>query len=143
MQAALGLAQLERIDELIAHKREIFDWYREELSDIEGLTMNPEPGTTRNSYWMVTVVLSNALGVERDCLVKAMDKKAIDCRPFFHPLSSLPAYQHSDQARQAQDRNKVSYDICPRALNLPSALNLTRDQAKYVCHEFKNFLQGP
>ena len=61
-----------------------------------------------------------------------MSEKDIDCRPFFHPLSSLPAYQHLDQARQARGRNQVSYNICLRGLNLPSALNLTRDQVRYV-----------
>ena len=132
MQAALGLAQLERIEELIQRKREIFGWYKEELFGIESLALNPESDETRNSYWMVTVLLDNALGVDRDCLLKAMDGKKIDCRPFFHPLSSLPAYQHLDQARQARRRNQVSYGICPRGLNLPSALNLTRDQVRYV-----------
>ncbi len=133
MQAALGLGQLERMDELIEGKRAIFGWYQEDLSDIKGLTLNPESATTRNSYWMVTVVLDNALEVDRDRLIKAMAEKNIDCRPFFHPLSSLPAYQHLDQALQARGRNQVSYDICPRGLNLPSPLNLTRDQVRYVC----------
>ena len=132
MQAALGLAQLERIEELIQRKREIFAWYREELFGIESLALNPESDETRNSYWMVTVLLDNALGVDRDGLIKALSEEKIDCRPFFHPLSSLPAYQHLDQARQARRRNQVSYGICPRGLNLPSALNLTRDQVRYV-----------
>jgi perosamine synthetase len=132
MQAALGLAQLQRLSELIARKREVFDWYREELSGIEGLTLNPEPATTRNSYWMVTAVFDKTLGVDRDRLISAMSEKKIDCRPFFHPLSFLPAYQHLDQAGQARDRNKVSYSICPHGLNLPSPFSLTRDQVRYV-----------
>jgi perosamine synthetase len=133
MQAALGLAQLERIDELIARKREIFRWYKEELSGIEGLTLNPGPATTQNSYWMVTVLLARELEVGRDFLIKAMNEKNIDCRPFFHPLSSLPAYQQLDQAQRARARNRVSYEICPRGLNLPSALNLRREQVRHVC----------
>ena len=138
MQAALGLAQLERLEELIERKREIFGWYKEGLSVIEGLALNPESATTRNSYWMVTVLLDKALGVDRDGLIAVMSEEKIDCRPFFHPLSSLPAYQHLDQARQARGRNQVSYDIGPRGLNLPSALNLTRDQVKYVCGALVN-----
>src|SRR2546421_625820 len=63
MQAALGLAQLERIDELIERKREIFRWYKEELSDIEGLTLNPEPTTTKNAFWMMTAVLDPRRGI--------------------------------------------------------------------------------
>jgi perosamine synthetase len=133
MQAALGLAQLERIDELIERKRQIFGWYREQLSVIEGITLNSEPAATLNVYWMVTVLLDNTLGNDRDGLIKALNEKNIACRPFFHPLSSLPAYQHLDQARQGRQRNQVSYRVCPRGMNLPSALNLTRDQVKYVC----------
>jgi len=133
MQAAFGLAQLERRDALIVREREIFGWYRDALSDIDGLTLNPEPATTKNSYWMVTVLLDKNLGIDRDRLKSAMRDKDIDCRPFFHPLSSLPAYQHLDQARQARGRNQVSCDICPRGLNLPPPLNLTRDQLRYVC----------
>jgi perosamine synthetase len=138
MQAALGLAQLERIEELIQRKREIFGWYKEELFGIESLALNPESDETRNSYWMVTVLLDNALGVDRDGLIKALSEEKIDCRPFFHPLSSLPAYQHFDQAARAQRRNRVSYDLGPRGLNLPSALTLTRDQVKYVCRALVN-----
>ena len=140
MQAALGLAQLERINELIVRKREIFGWYKEELSAIEGLTLNPEPATTRNSYWMATVLLDKNLGVERDTLIKAMSEENIDCRPFFHPLSSLPAYQHLDQVRQGRHRNQVSYSICRRGLNVPSALNLTRDQVRFVSSALREAL---
>jgi perosamine synthetase len=138
MQAALGLAQLERIEELIERKREIFGWYKEELFGIESLALNPESDETRNSYWMVTVLLDNALGVDRDGLIKALSEEKIDCRPFFHPLSSLPAYNNFDQAARAQRRNRVSYDLGPRGLNLPSALTLTRDQVKYVCRALAN-----
>jgi perosamine synthetase len=142
MQAALGLAQLERIDELMARKREIFGWYGEELSGIAGLTLNPEPATTKNSYWMVTVVWDKDKKIDRDRLINAMNENNIDCRPFFYPLSSLPAYQHLDGALQARARNAVSYSISPRGLNLPSALSLTRDQARYVCRTLLNQLSG-
>ena len=57
MQAALGLAQLERLDELVDRKRAIFAWYKRELADVPGLTLNHEPEGTRNSYWMVTAIV--------------------------------------------------------------------------------------
>ena len=55
LQAAIGLAQMERIEELIARKRDIFNWYREALAGLP-LTLNAEPEGVRNSYWMVTAV---------------------------------------------------------------------------------------
>jgi perosamine synthetase len=64
-QAALGLAQLERIDELIARKRQIFHWYRDELMDLAGVTLNREPNGSVNSYWMVTIILDTALGLDK------------------------------------------------------------------------------
>jgi perosamine synthetase len=140
MQAALGLAQLERLDELIARKREIFSWYKEELVGVEELTMNYQLPQARNSYWMVTVVLARHYGIESDELKQKLSEQQIDCRPFFHPLSSIPAYAHLPQAEEARARNRVSYEICPYGLNLPSGLNLTRDNVVYVCNTLKNIL---
>lgn len=132
MQAALGTAQLERIEELIARKREIFSWYAEELSGLDGVTLNQEAPGTKNSYWMVTAVLEERLGFTKNRLMELMSSQGIDCRPFFHPLSSLPAFAESKQAIEARERNKVSYRISPWAINLPSALSLTRLQVGRV-----------
>ncbi len=142
MQAALGLAQLERIDELMVRKREIFRWYRDELSGIEGLTLNPQATTTRNAFWMITAVLDPGLGIKKDYLQRELSERNIDSRPFFHPLSSIPAYQHLKQAHDARERNVVSYRLCPYGINLPSALNLTREQVAYVCDVLRLLLQG-
>ncbi len=62
LQAALGLAQIERIDALVERKREIFGWYREELGDCEGIVLNQEAQGVHNSYWMVTAILPQWLG---------------------------------------------------------------------------------
>jgi perosamine synthetase len=140
MQAALGLAQLERIDELMDRKREIFRWYREELSDIEGLTLNPQPPTTKNAFWMITGVLDPRLGIEKDYLQRELSERNIDSRPFFHPLSSLPAYQHLKQAHEARERNHVSYRICPYGINLPSGLNMTEEKVRLVCDALRSVL---
>jgi perosamine synthetase len=123
-------------------KREIFRWYKEELSDVEGLTLNPQSPTTRNAFWMITAVLDPSLGIKKDCLQRELSERNIDSRPFFHPLSSIPAYQHLEQTRQARERNRVSNRICPYGINLPSALNLTREQVDYVCSVFRTLLES-
>jgi perosamine synthetase len=140
MQAALGLAQLERIDELMERKREIFGWYQKELAPIEEITLNYELPHARNSYWMVTAVLDKKCGISKDQLQEKLSEKNIDCRPFFHPLSSIPAYENLPQAREARSRNRVSYEICPYGINFPSGLNLTRENVRYVCSAFKEVL---
>lgn len=132
MQAALGLAQLERLPELMTRKREIFGWYRDCLSSVKGIALNVEPPGTRNAYWMVTVVWDKDLRLHRDEAMARLDAQGIACRPFFHPLSSLPAYASLEQCEACQQRNPVSYSLAPRALNLPSALSLTAEQVKRV-----------
>jgi len=141
MQAALGLAQLERVEELIERKRQIFNWYASELANVEGITINYEAPETKNTYWMVTVILDKKFGMTKDQLMELMSKKNIDCRPFFHPLSSLPAYQHLEQIMDAK-QNLVSYEISPYGLNLPSALNLNRERVTLVCNTLKSILKS-
>lgn len=141
MQAALGLAQLERIDELIKRKRQIFNWYKSELSNIDRLTLNYETPNAINTYWMVTVIIKEKFGINKEDLIMRMADRGIDCRPFFYPLSSLPAYQHMEEAKQAQQRNTVSYKISPSGLNLPSGLNMTKDKASYICNNLKLALE--
>ena len=140
MQAALGLAQLERIEELIQRKQEQFGWYREGLAGINGITLNCQPEGIRNTYWMITIVLDPRLGINKTQLMERLSQYGIDTRPFFHPLSSIPAYEDSPQAYIARQRNKVAYQISPYAINLPSALNLDKEQILFVCEALKKIL---
>lgn len=140
MQAALGLAQLERIDELIERKRQIFNWYKSELSNIDRLTLNYETPNAINTYWMVTVIINEKFGINKEDLIMRMADKGIDCRPFFYPLSSLPAYQHVEESEQARLRNIRSYKISPYGLNLPSGLNMTEEKVRYVSNNLKSIL---
>lgn len=132
MQAALGLAQLERIEELVARKREIFGWYQEALSGMGGITLNAEPANSRNVYWMVTVILDPSLGLTKERLMEGFDRRGIDTRPFFYPLSAIPACAALPSARGARERNPVAYGLTPFGVNLPSPMNLTREQAGLV-----------
>ena len=131
LQAALGLAQIERIDELVERKREIFGWYREELGRCEGIVMNREAQAVHNSYWMVTVILPERLG-GKAAVIQALSGQGIDSRPFFSPLSSLDAYVASPLARAARARNSVSYAVGAHGVNLPSGLNLERGDVARV-----------
>ena len=140
MQAALGLAQLERIEELIEQKRQIFSWYTEHLIGLDSLRLNYEAPETRIVCWMVTVVLDSNLGVKKEELMQRMDEHNIDCRPFFFPLSSIPAYYDSAEAAAARARNHVAYKVTPYGVNLPSGLNMTKEKVAYVCGSLKSVL---
>ena len=141
MQAAFGLAQLERIDELVAKKRQIFRWYEERLRDVAGVQLNAQPADIANTFWMASLVVSADYGLTNRELMARFDAEAIDTRPFFHPLSGLPAFSDTPAAKTAQARNRVAYDISPRGLNLPSALLLTEAQVDRVCAVLKRILQ--
>ncbi len=137
LQAALGLAQLERIGELVGRKREIFGWYQRELAGMPGVALNSEPVGTRNSYWMVTVIVDAARGRSKEQIIADLKDQGIDCRPFFYPLSSLDAYRELPAARAAAQRNPTSYRLSATGVNLPSALSLTEGQVAQVCHRLR------
>jgi perosamine synthetase len=141
MQAALGYAQLKRIDELVNKKREIFSWYKARLDNIPFLNMNAEPGGTKNSYWMTSVIIDEKLDWPKLKLMDALAEKNINTRPFFSPLSSIPAYKNNNQAKIAQKRNKNAYSVSLQGINLPSALILEENDIEYVCHNLIHILQ--
>lgn len=140
LQAALGLAQLERIDQLIAKKCQIFSWYQAILSCHKDLTLNFETPGTKNSYWMVTLLLPEMAGIQKEAFIAQMSECNVECRPFFYPLSSLPAYENKATSSEAKVKNEVSYKISPFGVNLPSALNLTLAQVEYVCQQVTNIM---
>lgn len=137
MQAAVGLAQLERVEELIDRKRQIFDWYADRLNNVEGVTLNAEPDSTLNSYWMVTAIVP---AHDKRDLARDLLAGGIHTRPFFSPLSSLRAYADANDSRRARENNTTSYLISPHGINLPSALTLTEGDVDRVCRAFRTAL---
>lgn len=133
LQAALGCAQISRIEELVKKKREIFNWYTEKLKDIY-CQLNPEPTGTKNSYWLPTAVFDNSLNFNREEFFKLCKDNNIDSRPFFFPLSSLPMFE-------TKKENTVAYDIYERGINLPSYHDMSITDCNKVIHLIKDFLR--
>jgi perosamine synthetase len=140
MQAALGLAQLERLDKLVEKKRQIFSWYRTELTDWALGRLNPDVAGLLNSYWMTTVVIDRGLGIRKESIIPPLISEGIAVRPFFHPLSAIPAFRDTPEAAIARDRNKTAYSISPYGINLPSALSLNRATIQHVCTTLRNVI---
>ncbi len=134
LQAALGLAQLERIEELVDRKRQIFYEYKEKLSDLLGISMNPEPPHIKNSFWMPTVIFDKSLNIDRKKLIDFFKEKNVDVRPFFYPVSSFPIFEKNE-------KNVVSYNIYHRGINLPSYHDITSEEIAYVCTLLKEFIE--
>lgn len=132
IQAALGLAQLERIDEIIAKKRLIFEWYKEGLKDIEGIKLNYEAPWAKNVYWMVCLEVEGYTEKQRDELMKMLKEKNIDARPYFYPLSDMPMFEKAD--------TPIAHKVYQRGLNLPSYFDITREDVQYICEVIRGFL---
>lgn len=124
LQAAIGCAQLQRADELVAGKRRVFETYQSLLADLP-VRMNPEPPNCINGYWMPTIVVDEDVPFDREAVLDSFKKNDIDGRVFFWPVSSLPMFE-------ARPQNTVSYSLYPRALNLPSYHDLTDDEMERV-----------
>jgi perosamine synthetase len=123
LQAALGYAQFQRLDELVAKKRWIWKGYRDRLADIPDLHFNPETNNVYNGVWNTALVFGKSHGMSRDKALEEVPKLGLPVRPFFYPLSSLPAYPgRTEESRRA---NPVAYDVSERGINLPSAFNVT------------------
>ncbi|MGO7421067.1 DegT/DnrJ/EryC1/StrS family aminotransferase, partial [Rhizobium ruizarguesonis] len=97
IQAAIGCAQLERIEELVNRKREILASYMIRLSALPGITMNPEYTGTINGAWMPTAVFHPSTGITREMMQQTFETANIDARVFFYPLSSLSMFEDRPQ----------------------------------------------
>lgn len=133
IQAAIGCAQIERIEELIARKHAILARYKANLSASNRLSMNPEPSHVVNGAWMPTVVFDRETGVSREAAIEAFRALEIDARVFFHPLSALDFFDDNTENVQAAD-------IASRAVNLPSYHDMTDDDIDRVSDVIKSLL---
>ncbi|MGD9838213.1 MAG: DegT/DnrJ/EryC1/StrS family aminotransferase [Afipia sp.] len=140
VQAALGCAQMERIDALITAKRQIFSWYNERIGHLQGIALNAEPPGVCNSYWMVTAILDPELGLDKFAIIAEMDKRNIDTRPFFSQLSTLPAFDDRPAAKRFLDVNHSDTRIAGYGINLPSGYHMTEELVDVVCEAFKEII---
>ncbi|MAD94585.1 MAG: glutamine--scyllo-inositol aminotransferase [Rhodobacteraceae bacterium] len=126
VQAAIGCAQLERIEELVERKRAILGHYRARLATHPLIAMNPEQTDCLSGAWMPTAVFAPEAGLSREALLATFRAEGIDARVFFYPLSQQPMFA-------ACPSNAVATDICERAINLPSFHDMTEAEIDRVC----------
>lgn len=134
LQAALGLAQLERIDETVKRKKEIFRLYHEELSELPGIKLNFTANWAVNVYWLICLKIEYFDAQERDNIIKYLKTYGIDSRPFFYPISDMPMYGNSYQ------QTPISHKISQRGINLPSYCDLKIEDIAYICDCVRAYL---
>ena len=131
--AAIGCAQLERIEATLAWKQQIAAQYRQLLGDI--LEFQAETDGTTHSHWMVSALAEHSS--QRDPLRRALQAAGVETRPLFYPVHSMPMYARSYR------RMPVADDVASRGLNLPSYPELTPQQIEYIAVQCRNHLVVP
>lgn len=133
LQAAVGCAQLERLDALVAKKLAIFDWYRERLAAVPGVRLQPEAGGGKNSRLMTVLRLEDP-GPDPADFLRRLNEAKILAAPVLPPLSSMAAFQRAD--------NPVAYRAGERAVLLPSGHNRTEEEIRYICAVIERVAAG-
>jgi perosamine synthetase len=128
LQAAVGLAQVERLDALVAARRRTAALYRKHLSDIPGLTLPPVQEGVESACWMFGILIGNTFGCSRDELRQRLAAEGIETRTFFVPLHLQPAYL----ADNAGCRHPVAEHLGRTGLYLPSGPRVTEADVERV-----------
>jgi perosamine synthetase len=138
LQAALGLAQLSRIEEIIARKRSMGAEYTRRLAAIDGLELPVEEPWAHNVYWMYGLVLSEKTGMDAAVFGEKLKQRGIESRPFFLGLHEQPALCR--RGLFLHERYPVADRIARQGLYLPSGLALTTEQIVEVCDAVREVL---
>lgn len=139
LAAALGYAQFLRLAELVAKKRWIWQQFQENFQDIPDVYFNPEPNHVVNGVWCTAMVFGKSHQVTKEYIMQELTKMQLPTRPFFYPLTSLPAFKTKKASTVIN--NPIAYDISARAINLPCAFTVTSSQIATISNAIKKILQ--
>lgn len=129
-QAAMGLAQLKKIDHIIEAKRDLARRYTERLASVRGIQLPVEMNWARNVYWMYGIVIMDEFGTTRDELVASLAQAGIETRTFFYPMNQQPCLQNRPDYRYVPC--PIAEDLWVRGMYLPSAHTLSDDSLDRV-----------
>lgn len=127
IQAALGLGQLERIDLMIEKKRQINNWYKSRLHQINEIVFWDESKDVKSICWMTSIRLTKKIKLNREQFCLKLKERNIDSRPVFPSISQYPYW------RKKQDSQKNSNIIANTGINLPSGVCLSKAEVDYIC----------
>ena len=127
--AAIGCAQLERIDDILINKTRVAQNYIEKLKELP-IEYHKEIGNTKHSYWMFTILAASEN--ERTKLRNHLKENGIETRPTFHPVHTMPMYR-------TEEKFKIAEDLGNRGINLPSYPDLSGSDIKFITDKIKEF----
>ena len=138
LQAALGLSQMKRLDEVIAARRAIAKRYLERLSDVESFKFAPtSTEIAENDFWVFGILLQNNLVNKRGEIMTRLAEANIGTRPFFHPLHLQPIVQ---KMCGQQANLPVAENLGKNGFYLPSYPTLTQKQQDFICVNLLNIV---
>ena len=135
LQAALGYAQMQRVENLVKRKIEIFKIYKKKFSKIKYIDINSEAEYVKNSYWMPTIILDEKLNLSRNKIIKEMNAKGILLRPFFYPVSTCPEFNEAV-------KNNISIKLGKNGINLPSYYDMSDEDVDYISDNIINYIEN-
>jgi perosamine synthetase len=138
VQAAMGVGQLERLEDTIARKRDIAESYNRAFSDIPGIQLPCEMSWARNVYWVYGIVLGDELEMNGVQLISKLHRRGIETRPFFLGMHEQPVLQNMGLFRD--ERYPVAERLARQGLYLPNGLGISIDQIAEVVSAVKEYL---
>jgi perosamine synthetase len=135
LQGAFGLAQLERVDEMIEMKRRLFSWYQEGLEGVPHLTFSDEVEGARGIHWMTSILLDADAPIRRDDLILQLKRRNVDTRRVFPAISQYPIWP-----TKSVPRPNALY-VGENGINLPSGVCLSKEEIIYVCRQIREVLK--
>lgn len=138
LQAALGCAQLEKIEEVIENKRRVALLYSERFADLPDVQLPVEKSYARSVYWMYLVGLNGASQERRDLVMQQLLERGIETRPAFIPYNQQEFFIQRGMTRA--DLCPVANRIAKAGFYLPSSANLTTEDIDYVCRNLRDLL---
>ena len=139
LQASLALAQFKRINSLVSRKRYIFKKYKKLLSNNKHLQFNIDNKNIFNGAWATSIIFGKEYKLKKKIIIKKLSELHIPVRPFFYPLSSLPAYSFYKTGNKL--KNPIAYDLSQRGITLPSHYLLTDFQIRKICDGINKILK--
>ena len=141
LQAALALAQLRRIDELIEYKQWLFHEYEKHLGEIEGIQLSAAKKNVNPTYWISVAIVDASYGIDKEELGRRFSEYGIDMRPLFYPVSEMPPFKPYIVGVNIEKVNPVSYGLSRYGVCLPNGNNLSTDDVEHVCETFKKIIK--
>ena len=125
LQAALGVAQLEILDNFIKKRRDLAEKYNSILKEVDGIILPPEMSWAKNVYWLYSLLIKEEFGESRDELIQRLKLSGIESRPFFYPIHKMPLYNNHES-------HLISEELSNSGINLPSSAKLSDDEINHI-----------